>query len=119
MASQIGSTGGAPGGTGGAGFLRRCVLGSTSGAPVGSTAEIAARLRRRLKSSCTERGTRRRSMPWMTPSGLSTASGRVTAAWPTRMAPSPAAASSISSPESVGWDAAGQEAEGSREGRTW
>uniref|UniRef100_A0A8R7UPP1 Uncharacterized protein n=1 Tax=Triticum urartu TaxID=4572 RepID=A0A8R7UPP1_TRIUA len=45
MASHTGSTGGAPGRTGGAGFLRRCVLGSTSGAPVGSTAEIAARLR--------------------------------------------------------------------------
>ncbi|BAS86757.1 Os03g0788650 [Oryza sativa Japonica Group] len=120
MASQIGSTGGAPGGTGGAGFLRRCVLGSTSGAPVGSTAEMSARLRRRLKSSWTERGTRRRSIPWMTPSGLSTASGRVTAAWATRIAPSlAAAASSTSSPESVGWETADQDPEGRRAGRTW
>uniref|UniRef100_A0A0A9E0U7 Uncharacterized protein n=1 Tax=Arundo donax TaxID=35708 RepID=A0A0A9E0U7_ARUDO len=58
-------------------------------------------------------------MPWMTPSGRSTASGRVTAAWPTRMAPAVSAASSTSSPESVGWAAVGQDAEGSREGRTW
>jgi hypothetical protein len=35
-ASQTGSTGDAPGGTGGAGFLKRCVLGSPRpGAPAG------------------------------------------------------------------------------------
>jgi hypothetical protein len=31
MASQTGRTGGTPGSTGGAGFLRRCILGSSSG----------------------------------------------------------------------------------------
>jgi hypothetical protein len=91
MASQTGRAGGAPSG---AGFLRRCGRGSTSGAPVGRTAEMAARLRRRLKSSWTESGTRRRSMPWMTPSGRTTASGRVTAA----------AASWSGSPASFWWE---------------
>ncbi|GJN10235.1 hypothetical protein PR202_ga28313 [Eleusine coracana subsp. coracana] len=113
IASQTGRTGGAPGGTGGAGFFRRWVRGSTSGAPVGSTAEMDARLRRRLKASCTDRGMRRRSTPWITPSGRTTASGRVTSA----------AARSRPSPASVRWwwveEEEGREAAWRREGRTW
>jgi hypothetical protein len=59
-------------------------------------AEITGRLR--LKSSCTERGARRRSMPWMT-----SASGHVTAALEMRREPLvPAASSSL--PERVAWD---------------
>jgi hypothetical protein len=42
MASQTGSTGGMPGGTGGAGFLRQCVLGSPHpGAPTGRAWGVA------------------------------------------------------------------------------
>jgi hypothetical protein len=67
-------------------------------------AEITGRLR--LKSSCMERGARRRSMPWMTP-----ASGRVTAMLEMRREPLVPTASSRSSPERVAWD--------DTAGRTW
>lgn len=77
-ASKIGKAGGDPAGDGDAGFFKRFVLGSTSGAPVGSTAEIEARLRLLLKLACTDFGIQIRSMPCITPSGRTTSLGRVT-----------------------------------------
>ncbi|KAJ0557722.1 hypothetical protein HanRHA438_Chr07g0314121 [Helianthus annuus] len=43
---------------------------------------MEAKLLLRLKSSCTDRGTNNRSIPWITPSGRITSSGRVTFATP-------------------------------------
>uniref|UniRef100_A0A7C9CLT6 Uncharacterized protein n=1 Tax=Opuntia streptacantha TaxID=393608 RepID=A0A7C9CLT6_OPUST len=88
MASKMGISGGDPGGDGGPDFFFNfLVLGSTTGAPSGKTAEMERRLRRRLNSSTTVCGIKSRSIPWITPSGRTTSFGRITLARSTVISP--------------------------------